>query len=232
MASGTAGKCPLLVHTPLLFVVVVKKNIVLFLFEHFSAVQCLTFGFSRSKLGVKTLVKKIKDAHPDWDIDCRRVREGLLEISRQRHCANCASTEAIFFCTGCDEDSRPYYCSAICQTSHWQFHRKVCNKAGPSQTVSSQEPGSLASDRQSTSSPPTDSNSDNVGSAGGGGGGGGGGSSNGSVCPQCSYAACVCKEPPTCKDTPIHVVRVAKLKYLLYVHVIYTCRLGVPRKYD
>ena len=59
------------------------------------------------KLGVKALLKKLRESHSGWDIDSRRVRDGVQKLAPTRHCADCGSDQAVFCCTGCDDDSKP-----------------------------------------------------------------------------------------------------------------------------
>ena len=81
---------------------------------------------SETKPGVKKLLGMLRERHPDWDIDSRRVRESMQKLAPTRHCANCASDRAAFFCTGCDADSRPYVPSSVeSNVRRWRVRSNV-----------------------------------------------------------------------------------------------------------
>jgi hypothetical protein len=78
---------------------------------------------SEPNLGVKTILKRIREKFPEVEVDSGQVRAAMQTIAPKRTCAQCNSSKAPFKCTSCNAE---YYCSKSCQNLHWKIHKKVC----------------------------------------------------------------------------------------------------------
>jgi hypothetical protein len=77
---------------------------------------------SEPNLGVKTILKRIREKFPEVEVDSGQVRAAMQTIAPKRTCAQCNSSKAPFKCTSCNAE---YYCSKSCQNLHWKIHKKV-----------------------------------------------------------------------------------------------------------